>query len=69
MGISFVEKQYLHIYTKVKRNRNTIFDVETKFANSLKVVIDFHLLSCLQRSQKHMWLKDLGFLNTTGGDI
>ena len=40
MGTSFVEKQYLHIYTKVKKSKNTIFDVETKFADSLKVVID-----------------------------
>ena len=54
VGISFDEKQYLHIYTKVKKSKNTIFNFETKFADSLKVVIDSHLLSCLQKSQKHV---------------
>ena len=49
MGISFIEKQKIYIYKKVKNNKNTTIDFETKVAEPLE---GCHLVSFVKLASK-----------------
>ena len=51
VAVPFIEKQYIHIYKKVKNSKNRTIEFETKVGDSLEGCYLVSFVSWLQRPQ------------------